>query len=207
MGVEKFKCPVCGYSVYATRDNMVAPFTTKRIKILLCPHYEIYSGEIMQHLVAIKCDGEWRRPEEFLFNPTKKGLVPVTPESMDEVTLFLLWREARKEGFHEFKYPNPKWMKVKILWVNMRAVGYYSELEFKGIPILAQMYILQRYRRKGYGTLMVQDFLNSHRGPVGIESPNEATLQLLEKMGLIREVEEGEYESISRLVFYKGSGI
>ena len=46
---------------------------------------------------------------------------------------------------------------------------------------------------------MVQDFLNPHKGSVRAEFPNETTLQLLEKMGLIKKVREDQYESISRL--------
>jgi len=55
----------------------------------------------------------------------------------------------------------------------------------------SQVYILQRRRRKGYRTLMVQDFLKPHKGSVRVESPNETTLQLLEKIGLIKKVREG----------------
>jgi len=46
---------------------------------------------------------------------------------------------------------------------------------------------------------MVQDFSNSHNGSVEVEFLNEATLQLLEKMALIKKVREDQYESISRL--------
>jgi len=206
MGAKKFTCPVCRHTVYAKRENMVTPLSTDKIKVLLCPRFYIKNKELFNHLVAIKFYGEWRDPQSFLKNPQRDGIVPVKPGTEDEVTLYLLWREAREEGYTIFRLPRLEydWIKAKILWVNGTPVGYYLESKIRGIPLLTQLYVRSGHRRKGYGTKLVQDFLDSHpEGIVGIESPNENSLKLLEKIGLIEKVENG-YKSKGRIGFYHG---
>jgi len=50
---------------------------------------------------------------------------------------------------------------------------------------------------------MVQDFINMFKGLVGIESPNEYTLKLLEKIGLVKRTKKG-YKSTGRVFFVHG---
>ncbi|WP_285519977.1 GNAT family N-acetyltransferase [Thermococcus nautili] len=204
MGAKKFTCPVCGFTVYAKRENMTTPFSTKKIKTLLCPNFHNIKGHLLQHLVAIKYYKEWRDPQSFLMNPDREGIVPVEPGTEDEVTLYLLWREAILDGYTMFRLPRLEydWFKAKIMWVDGVPVGYYIEIDRRGTPTLSQLYVRRSYRRRGYGTKLVQDFLDSHpEEEVGIESPNENSLRLLEKMGIIERVENG-YKSKGRIVFY-----
>ena len=200
MGAKKFTCPVCGTEVRATSENMREIFSTKKIKALLCPMASNYNNTWLQHLVAIKYYNEWRTPESFMYDPSKDGLLPAEPGTEDEVVIYLLWREALKDGHTEFRTPTlTKERKAKILWIKGRPVGYYLEAEYRGKPTLSQIYILPEHRRKGYGTMMVEDFLKSHpEGKVKIESPNKDFLMLLTKMGLV-EWEGDKYKPKGRI--------
>ncbi|MFH2109727.1 MAG: GNAT family N-acetyltransferase [Candidatus Bathyarchaeota archaeon] len=77
----------------------------------------------------------------------------------------------------------------KILWVEGEAVGYYlansQQIFEKGsFHCLRQIFVAPQYRNKGYGTIMLYDFLEG-REHVVIEAPNEKLLGLLKKNDLV----------------------
>ncbi|GAB6103235.1 hypothetical protein JCM16138_24580 [Thermococcus atlanticus] len=164
--VQKFRCPECGAEVEANEENIITPLSTKSIKVLLCPSPQIGPGNnIYQHIVRIKYGKKWEKPENFLVS-SKEGLHEVIPGTRDEVTHYILRAEL-------WRYGGPiisgaylsDYTKVKILWKNKRAVGYYSEFA-RLVPTMAELYVRPQYRKNGYATEMVLDFLNSHKGSV-----------------------------------------
>lgn len=63
--------------------------------------------------------------------------------------------------------------------------------------------VVKEHRRKGYGTLMIRDFLQSFPGKVAFEAPNEAVCEILVKLGELEKGESG-YRSKGRVCFLQG---
>jgi len=184
--VRSFECPVCGAKVEVSKENIITPLSTKRIKVLLCPR-----PAPAQHVVRVKYGKKWERPEEFLISP-KDGLHEVVPGSRDEVAHYILRSELiRTGGPHVSGAYVSKVVKIKILWKDLRAVGYYSEFVHLPVPVLAELYVRPGYRNRGYATEMVKDFLNSHPGPVAFYFIHKKCMRnLLMKAGVIQKTSD-----------------
>ena len=84
---------------------------------------------------------------------------------------------------------------TKLLWAEGEAVGMYTyTLDGSwGMPCMHVIAVRREYRRRGYGTRMVRDFLDSFPGEVGFESPNSVLCRLLVKLGAAEERDGGYY--------------
>jgi len=117
----------------------------------------------------------------------------------DKFILQMLQKEAMLEN-PGFKWFDEHLHKARILWAlengSRQPVGYYfyrveSWEDFKHVgkivdypDTLIQLFVTKANRRKGYATLMVQDFIGNHPGPmVWVESPKRETVKLLKKLG------------------------
>lgn len=191
--VRAFKCPECGAVVEAKKENIITPLSTKRIKILLCPLPQLgVGGNLHQHIVKINYYGDWEDPADFLISG-KEGLHEVAPGSRDEVTFYILRTGLWRDGglFVGGAYISDK-VRVKILWKNYKAVGYYSEFTHLDVPLMAEIYVMPPYRGRGYATEMIRDFLDSHEGPVAFYFiDKKCTRNLLIKAGVLEKVENG----------------
>lgn len=199
--VTVLECPVCGRRVRDTETDLIGIFPDdESIQILFCPEFDQrFRG---QHVVAFKWRGKWKQPSYFYHNPKRDGLVEVKKGSYDNVTLYLLYLEAIAGDDVNFKRPNLEWMKAKILWKNGEPVGYYAySVGVHEYPALHQIFVRKKFRRQGYARLMLEDFLGSFEGIILIEEPNEATQNLLVKLGLARHI-KGGIESTGRVRFF-----
>jgi len=174
--VDAVECPECFRRVKCISDNFA--FWSKT-PMLICPECNV--------LVAVKYKGKWRLPEGFLKFEGRSGLHPVKGQR-DAITLKILNHQARKENI-EFKIVEPR--KSAVLWVEGEAVGYFFSYTLRGQPCLGQIYVSPRFRRRGYATYMIQEWLRQNSGHVIFESPNGITMCILEKLGLVKL--EGEY--------------
>ncbi|RLC85100.1 hypothetical protein DRN43_02315 [Thermococci archaeon] len=190
--VKVFRCPECGSVVEVSEENIITPLSTKRIKVLLCPHPQVGAqNHVYQHIVRIKYRGKWEDPTNFLIS-AKEGLHEVIPKTRDEVAFYILRMELWKNGgpIVDGAYLS-RYTKAKILWKDKRAIGYYSELTHKNVPIMAEIYVRPQYRGNGYATIMLKDFLSSHKGPVAFYFLNrKCMINLLLKAGAIEKNEE-----------------
>lgn len=82
-----------------------------------------------------------------------------------------------------------------------RALGYLVFCQepdvYEGIPVLQQLYVKPKHRRKGIATQLIQTLLqndatkpNSKGCYFILESPNFVSLKLFEKLGFVKENEE-----------------
>jgi len=177
---ETVQCRKCGIEVTCTWENFAIGSQTP---IVICPE--------CLDMLAVKWGQRWIPPEEFLKTRKRRnGLFPVkTPR--ERLTLKILCFMAGKEN-SEFCLGIDA-SKCVILWVEGEAIGYYYAYKLKscGLPCLGQLYVRPEFRRRGYATRMVQHWLENNPGEVVVESPNAATLHILEKLGLVKR--DGEY--------------
>jgi|Deesub1362B_J571_1020462.scaffolds.fasta_scaffold00660_2 ribosomal protein S18 acetylase RimI-like enzyme len=188
--VDAIKCE-CGAAILIIDENFnsSSPF-----RELLCPKHDPPKS------LGIFYRGKWRPENAFFYKKGENGIKTATSQR-DKITAYLLVREAQQE----IKYFNSprNWSIVRILWDNGEAIGYYMHNICHGYPILNQIYVRPQFRRKGYGTKLVIDSLQILKNytTIAIETPNENSLRLLEKLGLVRKIKD-EYRIIdSRLKF------
>jgi len=186
---ETVKCRKCGIEVSCTWENFAIGSQTP---IVICPE--------CLGMLAVKWGQRWIPPEEFLKTRKRRnGLFPVkTPR--ERLTLKILSFMAKRENFEFCLGINAS--KCMILWVEGEAVGYYYAYKLKscGLPCLGQVYVRPEFRRRGYATRMIQHWLENNPGKVVVESPNDISLRILEKLGLVKL--EGEYYvSLGRVSF------
>jgi len=192
-------CDKCGQIVLVVPDNMLPHPHLEVLYCLNCKDNDMF------HIIAIKYRRKWRHPNEFLFYKGREGLVKVS-SLRDRITLFVLWHLAKKEASEFLSIDtviDNKLFHAKILWKQGETIGYYAyTTEENSLPILQQIFVRKEYRRRGYATQMVQNFLDTFKGPVGIESPNEHSLKLLEKMGLVKRTKKA-YKPTGRVYFVR----
>jgi len=191
--VRGVRCDSCRTKVSLTPMNFLIGFKTP---IAACPH--------CQKILAVFYRGKWRHPESFMEYRGREGIIPAKT-ARDRITAFFLNEEAMREVM-SFRMA-VGYLNIKIMWHGGRAVGYYTYSHRFGKiekPCMQQIYVRPEYRRRGFATAMVRDFLESFEGrEVLIESPNEKVLRLLEKLGLVR-TEGDEYVSTGRIYFVRG---
>lgn len=180
--IEGVICDKCGKTIPSSPINFIM---ASKFKMVACPTCR--NGR-HQHIIAIHHQGEWLSPESFLHRGDINGLLKIRGEK-DEIALELLNFMAKNER-SEFRKVRD--MLAKILWINGDAVGYYAySPSFMGAPCMHQIYVLPEHRKKGYGQLMTEDFVNNFEGIVSFEVPmSQEYTNLLEKMGLLKR--EGE---------------
>jgi len=196
--VDALICDICGREISCTSENFNRMSLFKEV---MCPHCNdaVKPSHIMMHSVGIFYRGKWRSRNVFLHDPLKNGLISVKSKK-DKITSYVLASLAKIDE-PSFRTPDPK--DVQILWVNGEAIGYQSSNKHMGIPCLRQIYIRPEYRRKGYATRITEKFLDENPGEILIESPNNISLKMLEKLGLVGFTEKG-VESTGRIKFIQG---
>lgn len=194
--VEGVICDRCGRIVVCTPFNFIMG---SKFEIVACPECR---DENCQHFIAIFYHGGWMLPKSFFHSRGKGGILDVRGQR-DEITLEVLNASAKGER-PEFRKVGGE-MIAKILWVDGEAVGYYTYTpKFRGAPCMHQIYVLPKHRRKGYGQLMTDDFMNSFDGEVSFEIPmSQEYTNLLEKIGLLKREDE-KLVSTGRIRFISG---
>lgn len=135
-------------------------------------------------IVAVEYKDNWYSPDYFLKNTERNGILPVQNQR-DERTFEVLRYYAMYEeaGFTFQPYNN-----VRIFWVNGEAVGFYTDNFYFGDRGIGHIFVRREYRRKGYATIMIQDFLEKYPGEdVYILGPNETMYKVLEKIRLVKK--------------------
>lgn len=182
--VDTIFCDKCKGEIKCTPDNFNLYFS---IKAVVCP--------ICGITVALLYRNKWRFPITFLYLKNRDGILEITTYR-ERIAFYVLNHMAREEMGMYFRRLDPKY--ANILWNEGKAIGYYTSSKFKDKPCLTQIYITPKNCRKGYAHKMVNHFINNSKGKVWCESPNNATLHLLLKIGLVKK--EGEkYKAIGRL--------
>jgi len=190
--VEGVICDKCKKIVPCISRN----FTLFELREVACP----FCSPFYPHRIAIFYRG-WRPPAEFLKFRGKNGILPVRT-TREYITLHVLNLKAKEERT-EFRLVKKK-TPAKILWVQGKAVGYYTYSYKFGKtrkPCIHQIYVLPEYRKRGFGMQLFKDFLDEFKDrEILIESPNEATGNLLLKLGLVEKTKKG-YKSTGKVAF------
>lgn len=188
-------CDRCANIVVCTSPNFII---SSKFKMVACPNCRSETG---QHIIAVYHRGKWSPTEVFLHKKRTDGIRDVV-STRDKITLDVLNLLARGEK-SDFRRVGD--MRAKILWVEGNAVGYYiHSITPEGIPSIHQIFVVADWRRKGYGRLMTEDFINNHKGELIFEAPiSEEYVRLMEKMGLIKR-ENGKLISTGRIRFIHG---
>jgi len=160
-------CPVCWVN---QRNDLVAIDGHHISKIRsVRPDMLKSSQEISNNLYVLKVRTKWAR-----------------------MVLRYLNYLARKEQ-SAFRIMPRREFENYILMSKEKVIGYLA-WTWKNLPRLGQIFIVREERRKGYASTLVQHFVDeqcrtpNERGFLfGVESPNEATLGLLVKLGYARE--------------------
>jgi len=193
--VDALKCDLCGALIPCTRDNMLAGLPLPAVACHSCSEpteFPVFSS----HLIGLLYRGKWRSPRFFMRKSGADGLLPAR-SVRDRVTAWLIATEAMLgddlsiRPVHVFE----RSVSVKLLWAEGEAVGMYTyTLDGSwGMPCMHVIAVRREYRRRGYGTRMVRDFLDSFPGEVGFESPNSVLCRLLVKLGAAEERDGGYY--------------
>ena len=186
---DKIRCPSCGELIPCTWINEMIGLPFRAIG---CPYcFEPSKGIISSLLLAVFYRGKWRTPDYFLRKRNTNGLI-LARSRRDKITAYLIIREAMLKD-DEALSPSSVFHKItrtKILWVNGEAVGCYTYTIGGGwkIPTMHIIVVRRKFRRKGYGTMMIKDFLSSFKGKVGFEAPNWVVCRIIEKLGEVNRV-------------------
>ena len=194
--VDAVNCDICGMELTCTSENY--NLFVRDLEEVLCPKCND-SGVVnhsLLHSVAIKYRGKWVHTSEFLNKKITDGFLPVK-SLRDAITLHVLNYRAKIDE-SSFRSVSPE--DSKILWKDGEAIGYQTANKYRRKPCLRQIYVRPEYRRQGHATTMVKEFLSKNKREIYIESPNQTSLKLLEKMGLITINEKGEIKS-DRITF------
>jgi len=196
--VEAIECDRCGRLVTCTPENFSL---ASDVQAVLCPFCLEHGRVFAQHLLAIFYRGKWREPKFFLYKKNADGIREVR-SYRDKITVWLIASECKLDtpslsSSHVFQ----KGVHAKILWKDGEAIGYYTyTVDLWEYPTLHTIGVRRKFRGRGFGTLLLKDFLSSFRGKVGIESPNETVCRILERLGEV-EKRGDAYYSKGRVVF------
>ncbi len=204
--VDAVCCDRCGELVTCTSDNM-AMFAL--FPEVLCPKEECVDkgedGLCDNHLLAIQYRKSWYPPSHFLRSEGRVGLIRTSGQK-ERVALSILNSEAKLDD-SSFMHV-PKTVDSKMLWMDGNAVGYYTYTRTNSnypLPTLHQIFVRKENRRRGYATLMLNEFLSDFpKGNVGIESPNRDFLQVLIKVGHFANV-KGKFRALGRISLYSSA--
>jgi GNAT superfamily N-acetyltransferase len=102
--------------------------------------------------------------------------------------------EARSLDFPWFHRLDRRYFTVYLLLVDGKPVGYAAwNLFDDGVPVLRQLYIVPEKRRKGYGSRLLVESWRMFKPTemFYVESPSNATLNMLVKLGFAKRGEDG----------------
>lgn len=200
--VEAVVCDKCGKIIPCTPSNLILG---SKYKEIACP--ECFDGSGLNHVIAIHYRGKWRAPDELLHIRGRNGILPVRTKR-EFLSLYILNHRALSEVSY-FRFVSRK-THAKILWLKGKAIGYYtysSSISVFKKPCLHQIFILPEYRRRGFGQLLFQDFLNEFKDQkVLLEEPvSYEMISLLLKLGLCKK--EGEKIIATDKISFYNSGL
>lgn len=189
--VDAVYCNSCDRELTCTSENF--NMLSSNIKEVLCPicNDSDVKNYFLKHSVAILYRGKWIPTPEFLHKKSTNGLLPVK-SLRDAITLHVLNYKGKVDE-SSFRSVSPE--DSKILWKHGEAIGYLTANLSRRIPCLRQIYVRPEYRRRGHATMMIEDFLAKNKGKILVESPNEASFKMLQKMGLATIDDEGNIQS------------
>jgi len=84
---------------------------------------------------------------------------------------------------------NRERFKVFLVANEKEFVGYVLWNVFSGKPCVRQIYVRPEFRKKGIASAVFKKFVDAH-GHVYVESPNAASLRILEKLGYVEKTGE-----------------
>lgn len=196
--VDAIDC-VCGTEITLTDDNL---FRSPSGGVwYLCPNRTAHGGDALVGVVRFR--NSWLPPGAFFRRAGKDGLM-IPSEAEDFMALDLIVALAQVEH-PEFQTILPG-ASSKLFWLNGNLAGYFVYTnEPNGIPILNQIYVLPQHRRRGYGTSMIEDFLDMFpSGFIAIEIPlSEEVGRILARLGLV-ELSDGAFSPMGRVRFVSG---
>ncbi len=204
--VDAIRCDKCNELIPLIPDNMRT--YEKPAPVLLCPHRSYCNDsedKFVMHAIAIHYEKHWFPPAYFLTKESEDSINEAT-DLRDKITLYILNTRAMSEDTESaFRDVSDDIYTSKIFWLDNKAIGYYTYTkpsEYENVPVLRQVFVEKEYRRKGYATKMLKDFLMLFpEGDVTIDSPSRAFLKLLLKEKEVRVNEKREVESTGRLRF------
>lgn len=135
-------------------------------------------------IVALEYNGNHYPPNYFYQDDMKNGIFPI--ESDREIRTFEALRYSalsEEAGFTSQPYPV-----VRLFWEKGEVIGFYTDNDYFGDHGIGHIFVRKEFRRKGYATAMVENFLTAYpTGDVYILSPNNSMYNVLEKMGLCKQ--------------------
>jgi len=114
--------------------------------------------------------------------------------------------EAKSLDLPFFRRLDKRYFTVYLLLVDGKPVGYAAwNLFDDGVPVLRQLYIVPKERRKGYGSRLLVESWRMFKPTemFYVESPSNATLNMLVKLGFARRGEDGCVHGV-KVMFVSG---
>jgi len=195
--VWAFKCETCGKYVENISENW--NWCGAFEKELLCPvclraHRDCLVAIDGHHVSKIRTVRQDRLKQSQQVSDDLYLLEALT--KWDRMTLRYLNYLAKKEE-QSFKIMPRETLRNYILLSRDKFIGYLAWTQEKP-PTLRQIFVTKEERRKRYATKLVQHFVNTQcpkpdeRGALfNVESPNNASLRLLEKLGYVKMEKDG----------------
>jgi GNAT superfamily N-acetyltransferase len=122
-------------------------------------------------------------------------------------------RKAKKESWEAksldlpfFRRLDRRYFTVYLLLVAGKPAGYAAwNFWDDGVPVLRQLYIVPGLRRKGYGSRLLVESWRMFKPTrmFYVESPSNATLNMLVKLGFARRSEDGCVHGV-KVMFVSG---
>uniref|UniRef100_UPI003AACA13F protein FAM169B n=1 Tax=Centroberyx gerrardi TaxID=166262 RepID=UPI003AACA13F len=151
-----------------------------------CTLLALHPPDDQTQVVALYLHGKWWCVDDVLRTASKSrtGLVPVQ-SVLERVILFLLSQLVDRLPQEEVLFsPHPRTEPGKLLWRDGEAAGFYT-LKQKGslcgrwtsqcylLPVLDTVLVRRRWRRRGLGLHMLEDFCSSfpREEVLGVSSP------------------------------------
>jgi hypothetical protein len=183
--VEALKCDRCGELITCTKENMAFDSPIPELLCYRCREPSKYNV-ISHHSIGLKYRNRWRKQDFFMRKKGADGLLPAR-SMRDRISAWLLASAARLQDEPALRPSHifEKEVYVKLLWIKGELVGFYSYTidGYWKMPCMHTIVVRSGYRRMGYGTRMIKDFLSSFSGDVGFESPNDIVCEILVKLG------------------------
>ncbi|XP_054633088.1 protein FAM169B-like [Dunckerocampus dactyliophorus] len=156
-----------------------------------CSLLALHPPDRPTHVVALYLHGRWWSVDDVTRTSCKSrvGLVPVRSFT-ERLIMFLLSQVVDGPSRTEVLFsPHPRTESAKLLWVDGRAVGFYT-VKHKGslcdgrssrcylLPVLDSVLVRKSWRRRGLGLKMLADFCSSFPGEeeLGVSVPLSSSM-------------------------------
>lgn len=195
--VYAYRCEGCGEYIPNTSENrnMLGVFNE-----LLCPTCNEGKGNILSlKLVAIN----GHHASKLRTMTAESYITPVKTRKHQIILRYLnilakieqtSWRKVPQRGIQAY---------ITTLEGPIGYLAYTKDEGYHGLPVIRQLFVVKEERRKGHATRLVKHFLtNQCEKPDKkgcfflIESPNDASLRLFQKLGYVR-IEDKEIRFIN----------